>query len=63
MLRACLVEMKGNWEEHLSLIEFAYNNNYQATIEMALYKLLCVGSVVPHSIGRKLASIVYSSKK
>ena len=32
MLRACILELKGGWEEHLPLVEFAYNNSYQASI-------------------------------
>ena len=32
MLRACVLDHKGNWEEHLLLVEFAYNNGYQASI-------------------------------
>ena len=40
MLRACVVDHKGSWEEHLPLVEFAYNNNYQASIQMTPYKAL-----------------------
>ena len=32
MLRACVLDHKGSWEEQLSLVEFAYNNNCQASI-------------------------------
>ena len=28
MLRACVLDLKGNWEDHLPLMEFAYNNSY-----------------------------------
>ena len=41
MLRACVLDHKGSWEEHLPLVEFAYNNSYQASIQMALYEALC----------------------
>lgn len=34
MLRACMLEFKGSWEDHLHLVEFAYNNSYQASIGM-----------------------------
>ena len=27
MLRACVLDHKGSWEEHLPLVEFAYNCN------------------------------------
>ena len=40
MLRACVLEHKGSWEEHLPLVEFAYNNSYQASIQMAPYEAL-----------------------
>ena len=32
MLRACVLDHKGSWKEHLPLVEFAYNNSYQASI-------------------------------
>ena len=41
MLQACVLDHKGTWEEHLPLVEFAYNNNYQASIQMAPYEALC----------------------
>ena len=40
MLRACVLDYKGSWEEHLPLVEFAYNNSYQASIQIAPYKAL-----------------------
>ena len=41
MLRASVLDHKGSWEEHLPLVEFAYNNSYQASIQMAPYEALC----------------------
>ena len=38
MLRACVLDHRGSWEEHLPLVEFAYNNSYQASIQMAPYE-------------------------
>ena len=38
MLGACVLDHKGSWEEHLPLVEFAYNNSYQASIQMAPYE-------------------------
>ena len=32
MLGACVLDHKGSWEEHLPLVEFAYNNSYQTSI-------------------------------
>ena len=40
MLRTCILDMKSSWDEHLPLIEFAYNNSYQASIGMAPYEAL-----------------------
>ena len=40
MLRACVMEFKGSWDTHLALMEFAYNNNYRASIEMAPFEAL-----------------------
>ena len=40
MLRACVLDLKGSWEEHFPLMEFAYNNSYQASIQMVPYEAL-----------------------
>ena len=40
MLRACVLDHKGSWEEHFPLVEFFYNNSYQASIHMAPYEAL-----------------------
>ena len=40
MLRACVLDLKGTWDRYLPLIEFSYNNSYQATIGMAPYEAL-----------------------
>ena len=40
MLRACVMDFKGSWKEHLPLVEFASNNSYQASIQMAPYEAL-----------------------
>ncbi|KAL5549751.1 hypothetical protein UlMin_004982 [Ulmus minor] len=40
MLRACVLDFKGTWNRYLPLIEFSYNNSYQATIGMAPYEAL-----------------------
>ena len=39
-LRACVLDHKGSWEEQFPLVELAYNNNYQASIQMAPYEAL-----------------------
>ena len=40
MLRACVLELKGSWDDHLPLIEFAYNNSYHSSIGMAPFEAL-----------------------
>ncbi|KAH0778029.1 hypothetical protein KY290_009440 [Solanum tuberosum] len=40
MLRACVIDFKGSWDDHLPLIEFAYNNSYHSSIQMAPYEAL-----------------------
>lgn len=44
MLRSCALEFHGrdkvDWEKYLKLMEFAYNNSYQASIGMAPYSAL-----------------------
>ena len=40
MLQACVLDHQGSWEELLPLVEFAYNNSYQASIQMAPYEAL-----------------------
>ncbi|KAL8120809.1 hypothetical protein AgCh_017842 [Apium graveolens] len=40
MLRTCAIDFKGNWDDHLPLIEFSYNNSYHASIGMPPYEAL-----------------------
>ena len=40
MLRACVIDFRGSWEDHLALIDFSYNNSYQASIQMAPFEAL-----------------------
>ena len=50
MLRVCALDFEGNWDDHLRLIEFSYNNSYHASIRMPPYEAL---------YGRKCRSPVY----
>jgi hypothetical protein len=50
MLRLCVLDFKGNWIQFLPLVEFVYNNSFQATIGMAPYEAL---------YGRKYRSPLY----
>ena len=40
MLRACVIDFQGTWDKFLPLVEFSYNNSFQATIGMAPYEAL-----------------------
>ena len=40
MLRACVMDFGGNWDDHLMLIEFSYNNSYHSSIGMAPFEAL-----------------------
>jgi len=50
MLRAWMLDVKGSWEDYMHLIEFAYNNSYQASIKIAPFEAL---------YGRKCRSPLY----
>ena len=41
MLRACVLDFGGSWEDHMPLVEFSYNNNFQTSIEMTPYEAFC----------------------
>ena len=49
-MRACVLDFQESWSKYLLLIEFAYNNSYQATIGVALYEML---------YGRKCRSLIH----
>ena len=61
MLRACVIDFGGSWDSHLSLAEFAYNNNYHSSIGAPPFELLygrkcrtpvCWGEVGHRVMGR-----------
>ncbi|GJS50437.1 putative reverse transcriptase domain-containing protein [Tanacetum coccineum] len=41
MLRACVIDFGGNWDVHLLLVEFSYNNSYHSSIRCAPFEALC----------------------
>ncbi|KAA0035500.1 pol protein [Cucumis melo var. makuwa] len=57
MLRACALEFPGSSDSHLHLMEFAYNNSFQATIGMtpfeALYDKCCRSPVCWGEVGEQ----------
>ena len=40
MMRACVLEFHGSWDNYISLMEFAYNNHYHSSIGMTPYEAL-----------------------
>ncbi|GKD72735.1 hypothetical protein Tco_1331017, partial [Tanacetum coccineum] len=40
MLRACAIDFGGNWDTHLLLVEFSYNNSYHSSVKCAPYEAL-----------------------
>ncbi|GKA43852.1 putative reverse transcriptase domain-containing protein [Tanacetum coccineum] len=40
MLRACAIDLGGNWDTHLPLVEFSYNNSYHTSVKCAPFKAL-----------------------
>ena len=40
LLRACVLDFGGSWEDHISLVEFSYNNSFQSSIGMASFEAL-----------------------
>ncbi|KAJ0878102.1 putative nucleotidyltransferase, Ribonuclease H [Helianthus annuus] len=40
MLRACVMDLGGNWDTHLPLVEFSYNNSYHTSIQAAPFEAL-----------------------
>nr|CAN74305.1 hypothetical protein VITISV_035483 [Vitis vinifera] len=57
LLKACILDLQGNWDDHLPLVEFAYNNNFQASIEMApfeaLYGRKCRSPICWNDVGER----------
>ncbi|WMV41618.1 hypothetical protein MTR67_035003 [Solanum verrucosum] len=43
LLRAYIKDFKGNWDDQLPLLEFAYNNNYHSSIDMAPFETISGG--------------------
>nr|GEW47189.1 retrotransposable element Tf2 [Tanacetum cinerariifolium] len=49
MLRACVLDFRGNWDVHLPLVEFSYNNSYHFSVRCASFEAL---------YGRKCRSLI-----
>ena len=57
LLRACALDLKGNRDDYLPLVEFAYNNSFQASIGMTpfeeLYGRRCRSPVCWDDVGER----------
>ncbi|KAH9686284.1 hypothetical protein KPL70_014310 [Citrus sinensis] len=57
MLRGSAIDFQESWSKYIPLVEFAYNNSYQATIGMAPYKALygrkCISPIHWDEIGER----------
>nr|GEY30098.1 putative reverse transcriptase domain-containing protein [Tanacetum cinerariifolium] len=42
MLRACVLDFRGSWEVHLSLVEFLYNNSYHSSVKCSPFEALLI---------------------
>ncbi|GKD52434.1 putative reverse transcriptase domain-containing protein, partial [Tanacetum coccineum] len=55
MLRACVIDFGGNWDIHLPLVEFSYNNSYHTSIKCApfeaLYERKCRSPIIWAEVG------------
>nr|GFC34027.1 putative reverse transcriptase domain-containing protein [Tanacetum cinerariifolium] len=40
MLRACMIDFGSDWDKHLPLVDFSYNNSYHASIKAAPFEAL-----------------------
>nr|GEX30016.1 hypothetical protein [Tanacetum cinerariifolium] len=55
MLRACVLDLRGSWDVHLSLVEFSYNNSYHSSVRCtpleAFYGRKCRSSIMWVEVG------------
>ncbi|KZV52485.1 hypothetical protein F511_22323 [Dorcoceras hygrometricum] len=58
LLRACAINFQGTWDSILLLVEFTYNNSFQASIVMApyeaLYGRICRSPVHLEEVGERV---------
>ena len=53
MLRAYVLDLKGSWEEHFPLVEFAYNNSIRKVYRWHTMRLYIGGHVDLRFVGRR----------
>ena len=51
------MDFGGSWKDHMPLVEFSYNNNFQTSIGMtpyeALYGRKCISPICWNDVGEK----------
>ena len=40
MLRVCVIDFRGSWDDHFPLIDFSYNNSYHSSIGMVPFDVM-----------------------
>nr|GEX33417.1 retrotransposon protein, putative, Ty3-gypsy subclass [Tanacetum cinerariifolium] len=59
MHMACAIDFEGNWDTHLPLVEFSYNNSYNSSVKCApfeaLYGRKCQTPIAWAEVGEKQA--------
>ncbi|GKE55280.1 putative reverse transcriptase domain-containing protein, partial [Tanacetum coccineum] len=70
MLRACVLDFGKDWNKHLPLVEFSYNNSYHTSIKAApfeaLYRLKCRSPICWAEVGDSQLTgpeIIYETTK
>ncbi|GJS93188.1 retrovirus-related pol polyprotein from transposon TNT 1-94 [Tanacetum coccineum] len=68
MLRACVLDFRGSWDVHLSLVEFSYNNSYHSSMRCApfeaLYGRKCRSPIMRAEVGEgQLIGPNYADKR
>ncbi|GJR23691.1 putative reverse transcriptase domain-containing protein [Tanacetum coccineum] len=54
VLRACVIDFGSDWDKHLPLAEFTYNNSYHASIKAAPFEAYAEGNVDRLYVGVRL---------
>ncbi|GJU35561.1 putative reverse transcriptase domain-containing protein [Tanacetum coccineum] len=50
MLRVCVLDFGKNWDRHLPLVEFSYNNSYYTSIKAASFEVIERVRIVAHKL-------------
>nr|GEY39961.1 G-type lectin S-receptor-like serine/threonine-protein kinase At1g67520 [Tanacetum cinerariifolium] len=55
ILRSCVIDFGGNWDTHIPLVKFSYNNSYHSIVKCAsfeaLYERICRSPVIWLEVG------------